>query len=94
MGLLDHTSPTKEAVDMPKLAAAIRAKRGRLFVEAHPKDADRTLRASILEEIDGSLATHRYMVSNEPDTSHPANQLGILEINLQANHSVCNTNFG
>jgi hypothetical protein len=64
--LLDGSAKTLYAEDMPKLAAAIRARGGRMFVEGHPRDDANDLRLDLLQQVDGSVATHKFMVNNEP----------------------------
>ncbi len=64
--MLDGSAKSVYAGGMPALAAAIREKGGRLYVEGHPRDEDLNLRMDLLQQVDGSLATHRFMVHNEP----------------------------
>ena len=64
--LFDGAHDPKFSADIPELAAAIRSKGGRLFVESHPRGTDKKLRMALLEQIDGSLSTRHFMVSKEP----------------------------
>jgi hypothetical protein len=64
--VLDGSHAPEFSGGMPALAAAIHAKGGRLYVESHPRTPDGRLRMSLLDRIDGSLATHHFMVNHEP----------------------------
>ena len=64
--VLDGAGAEAESAGMPDLAAAVRSRGGRLFVESHPRDDLGNLRTEFLQTIDGSLATHHVMVNNEP----------------------------
>jgi hypothetical protein len=66
--VLDHTSGPIYGSGMAPLAGEIRARGGRLYMEAHPKDRERNLNIDLLGTVDGSLSTNTFMRTMEPQS--------------------------
>ena len=66
---MDSTAHPYYFVDMPKLAAAVRDRGGRLYVEGHPRTTEGEQRFDFLEQVGGSFSTNRFMDKWLPKSS-------------------------
>ena len=64
--MLDGSAKIAYSGDIPKLVNEVRARGGRMYVEGHPRDSKNNIRWDHLAKVDGSVATHYFMVHFEP----------------------------
>jgi hypothetical protein len=84
--IFDASSRPEEHPELAALAAEIHAKGARVFVEPHPRNDDLTLRLPAYDFLDGSLATHASVVTNEPESRGWIKPEGAIMMIALTNH--------